>query len=73
MGLIPSNVAFVFVGSQLPSLGQIANEGFAAIFSWQLAVGVSVLSLLPFVIHWLATRFRPTFAIGATQQLPRMP
>ena len=73
VGLIPSNVAFVFVGSQLPSLGQIANEGFAAIFSWELAIGVTVLSLLPFVIHWLATRFRANFAIGATQQLPRMP
>jgi uncharacterized membrane protein YdjX (TVP38/TMEM64 family) len=72
VGLIPSNMAFVFVGSQLPSLNQIADEGFAAIFSWELAIGVTMLSLLPFIVHWLATRFRATFALGATQA-SRMP
>jgi uncharacterized membrane protein YdjX (TVP38/TMEM64 family) len=73
VGLIPSNVAFVFVGSELPSLGQLATEGFGAIFSWRLAIGVTILSLLPFVVHWLATRIRATFAVNGRSQLPSVP
>ena len=72
VGLIPSNIAFVFVGSELPSLGQIADEGLAALFSWELATGVVVLSLLPFIVHWIVTRFRAGFTLPAAQ-LPRMP
>jgi uncharacterized membrane protein YdjX (TVP38/TMEM64 family) len=72
VGLIPSNIAFVFVGSELPSLEQIATDGLAAVFSWKLAIGVTVLSLLPFLIHWLTTRFRANFALGAAQ-VSRMP
>lgn len=58
LGLLPGNIAFVFVGAGLPSLRQIAEQGLLALFSWQLMFGLVLLSLLPFAAHWVVQRLR---------------
>lgn len=58
LGLLPSNIAFVFVGSELPSLSEVSQHGMLSIFSWKLIIGVGVLSALPLIVHWLVRQLR---------------
>jgi uncharacterized membrane protein YdjX (TVP38/TMEM64 family) len=60
LGLLPGNIVFINVGSQLPSLVELATKGPSAILSWQLIAAVSILSLFavvaPIAVQRLAKR-----------------
>jgi uncharacterized membrane protein YdjX (TVP38/TMEM64 family) len=53
LGLLPGNVVFVFVGTRLPSLSQLAEHGIWAVFSRDMLLALVVLSLFPFLVDRL--------------------
>ncbi len=58
LGMLPGNIVFVYAGSQVPSLRQLADEGVRSVFSWQLLVAFVLLSVLPIVMRQLVIRWR---------------
>ena len=52
LGMLPGNIIFVYAGSRVPSLSQLANEGVAGVFSWQLMVALVLLSVLPILLRY---------------------
>lgn len=70
VGLLPSNIVFVNVGSRLPSLSEVVARGWTAVFSAEVLVSVVVLSVFslaaPYMVRrWLnrgahPARLRPT-------------
>lgn len=56
-GMFPATVVYVHAGATLPGLGQLADQGFAGILSWQLLTAFAMLGLLPLVARRLAKRW----------------
>ncbi len=50
LGMLPGTAAYVYAGSQVPSLQQLADEGVGRVLSWQLLLAFALLGLLPLVI-----------------------
>lgn len=53
LGMLPGTVAYVYAGSTVPSLQQLAEQGASSIVSWQLIVAFVILGCLPLVIKRL--------------------
>ena len=58
LGMLPGNIIFVYAGSRVPSVRQLADEGVGAVFSWQLVAALVLLSLLPILLRYIAGRWR---------------
>jgi uncharacterized membrane protein YdjX (TVP38/TMEM64 family) len=58
LGMLPGNIIFVYAGSQVPSVRQLADEGVWAVFSWQLVAALVLLSLLPILLRYIVGRWR---------------
>lgn len=58
LGMLPQNIIFVYAGSQVPSLRQLADEGAASVFSWQLIAAMVILSVATILIRYVAGRSR---------------
>lgn len=52
LGLLPGNIIFVYAGTQVPSLRQLADEGAASVFSWQLIGALVLLSAVTVLIRY---------------------
>ncbi len=50
LGMLPGTAAYVYAGSTVPSLKQLAEEGVGKVISWQLLLAFAILGLLPLVI-----------------------
>ncbi|TWU03534.1 TVP38/TMEM64 family protein [Neorhodopirellula pilleata] len=50
IGMLPGTAAYVYAGSTVPSLTQLAQEGVGTVISWQLFLAFAILGLLPLVI-----------------------
>lgn len=50
LGMLPGTVAYVYAGSTVPSLRQLADEGIGTVVSWQLLLAFAMLGVLPLVI-----------------------
>ncbi len=61
VGMLPTNIAFVFAGSQLPSLQQVVEGGPWSVIDLPLLAALSASVLIPVAIRWFAGRF-PTRA-----------
>lgn len=55
LGMLPGTAAYVYAGSTVPSLKQLAEEGVGKVISWQLLLAFAILGLLPLVIKRLMT------------------
>ena len=58
LGLLPQNIIFVYAGSQVPSLRQLADEGPMGAFSWPLIWALILLSVVTVLIRYVAGRSR---------------
>ena len=71
LGMLPGTAAYVYAGSTVPSLKQLAEEGVGKVISWQLLLAFAILGLLPLVIKRVMTVVIPGTAIqseGLTQR-----
>lgn len=66
LGLLPGNIVFVSVGANLPSLGELKEQGLAAIFSVELAASLIGLSLFTLLVPPVLRRWKQHF--GGRQQ-----
>jgi uncharacterized membrane protein YdjX (TVP38/TMEM64 family) len=57
LGMLPGNIAFVFAGSRVPTLQEIADHGVGHIFSPALIVAFVLIALFPWAARWFGRRF----------------
>lgn len=57
LGMLPGTAAYVYAGSTVPSLKQLADGGVGQIVSWQLLLAFAILGLLPLGIKRLLAVF----------------
>lgn len=57
LGMLPGTAAYVYAGSTVPSLKQLAEEGVGKVMSWQLLLAFAILGLLPLVIKRVMSFF----------------
>ena len=50
LGMLPGTAAYVYAGSTVPSLKQLAEGGVGKVVSWQLLLAFAILGLLPLMI-----------------------
>lgn len=50
LGMLPGTAAYVYAGSTVPSLKQLAEEGVGKVISWQMLLAFAILGLLPLLI-----------------------
>lgn len=50
LGMLPGTAAYVYAGSTVPSLKQLAEGGIGKVISWPLLLAFAMLGLLPLVI-----------------------
>jgi len=63
LGMLPGTAAYVYAGSSVPSLKQLADEGVGAAISWPLLLAFAVLGLLPLVTKRGVEAMKPGRAI----------
>ncbi len=57
IGMLPGTAAFVYAGSTVPNLQQLADSGLAGIVSTELLMAFAVLGVLPIVLKKTLGRF----------------
>lgn len=60
LGMLPATAAYVYAGSQLPSLDVLARDGMVNVLSLPLAVAFALIGLLPWMLKMavrVLTRF----------------
>lgn len=60
LGMLPGTAAYVYAGSTVPSLKQLADEGVGKVISWQLLLAFAILGILPLVLKRVIGMF-PSF------------
>jgi uncharacterized membrane protein YdjX (TVP38/TMEM64 family) len=63
IGMLPGTAAYVYAGSTVPGLKQLADKGVSKVVSWQLLFAFAILGLLPLVIKRVLAALRPDTAI----------
>ena len=59
VGLLPSNAVHAWLGSQLPTLDEVARDGVETLLKpWLIACWIA-LALLPWLGKWVARRLQP--------------
>jgi uncharacterized membrane protein YdjX (TVP38/TMEM64 family) len=58
IGMFPATVAYVYAGSQFPSLQKMASEGVGKVLSWQLLLAFAIIGLMPLLLKWMLGRYR---------------
>ncbi len=68
LGLLPGNLVFVYAGTQLPSLDELARHGLLHAVSPQLIVALVVVSLFPLLMRWAIRRAWPRLRPAASHE-----
>lgn len=71
LGMLPGNIALVWVGASLPSLRELTERGIWELISLPVLVGMTVFAFVPLVVRWLVKKFVPADSIRATTELFR--
>lgn len=62
LGMLPGTIIYVYAGSSVPSLEQLAEQGIQAVFSpsqlAQILLALALLGLFPLLVRRLVARFR---------------
>jgi uncharacterized membrane protein YdjX (TVP38/TMEM64 family) len=66
LGMLPGTALIVFTGAQLPSTNVLLEQGAAAVLSWPLVLGLTLLGLFPLLVR----RAMPVVA-GGRRRLAR--
>ena len=64
LGMLPSNMVFVYAGSQMPTLRHASEQGFAGVFTPGLIAAFVLMGLLPLVVRGIARRIRARLKRG---------
>lgn len=57
LGMLPSNIAFAWLGASLPSIRDVQQRGFSELLSWQVLLSAAILCVLPIVTRRVLIRF----------------
>lgn len=60
LGMLPGTAAYVYAGSTVPSLKQLAEDGVGTVLSWQLILAFVILGILPLTIKRVVMFFSKT-------------
>jgi uncharacterized membrane protein YdjX (TVP38/TMEM64 family) len=71
IGMLPATVAYVYAGSQFPSLQKMASEGVGNVLSWQLLLAFAIIGILPLILKWMLTRYRTFSSESRTAKINR--
>ena len=66
LGMLPGTIAFIYVGSELPSLQKIAEDGVGGLVSPGLIFGLAAIGLLPVAMRVILGKFGKGKPIQAT-------
>lgn len=58
VGMLPGTIAYVYAGSQFPSLQKMASEGVGKVLSWQLLLAFAIIGILPLILKWMLVRYK---------------
>ena len=58
VGMLPGTIVFVIVGTQLPTLEELASNGPLQLLDWRLATTLVMTALVPIVIKLWITMYR---------------
>jgi uncharacterized membrane protein YdjX (TVP38/TMEM64 family) len=58
LGMLPGTAVYVYAGSRLPTLGELAEDGVGAVFTPQLLLAFALLATFPLLIRWALHRYR---------------
>jgi uncharacterized membrane protein YdjX (TVP38/TMEM64 family) len=58
VGLVPSTMVFVGVGSSLPTLRDLLDHGTSGLIDPKLVAALVLMGLAPWTLRWLVRRFR---------------
>jgi uncharacterized membrane protein YdjX (TVP38/TMEM64 family) len=68
LGLLPGNLIFVFVGSQFPSLRQLAEEGPSTLVTMEITAALIVLGIVPLALRRMVVRWHGRYLQQLTEQ-----
>ena len=66
LGMLPGTAVYVYAGSAVPSLAELAQRGAKGILSPQILLALVLLGLFPLVVRHLMKRFKPDSVAGAS-------
>jgi uncharacterized membrane protein YdjX (TVP38/TMEM64 family) len=55
LGMLPGTAVYVYAGSRVPSLEQLAAEGLGGIVSTELIIALALLGLFPLAVRWFVS------------------
>ena len=58
LGMLPGTCVYIFAGSRLPGLRQLADQGVREILTWQIAAAFVLLATFTLVVRFLHARRR---------------
>jgi uncharacterized membrane protein YdjX (TVP38/TMEM64 family) len=58
LGMLPGTAAYVYAGSTVPSLRQLADDGIESLVSWKIFLALFILGIQPLLIRWIINRFK---------------
>lgn len=58
LGMLPATIVFLYAGSSVPTLVELAERGAGGILSGRILVALILIGLLPLFARWLAVRVR---------------
>ncbi len=67
VGMLPGTAAYVYAGSTVPSLKQLAEGGVGQIVSWQLLVAFAILGLMPLGIKRFLAIFKRNTSLSSQE------
>lgn len=63
LGMLPGTALYTYIGSAVPSLAELAEQGISAVFSAaqlsQFFIGFALLGAFPWLAKWLIRKFGP--------------
>jgi uncharacterized membrane protein YdjX (TVP38/TMEM64 family) len=58
LGMLPGTLVFVYIGSQIPSLGELSEKGIPGILSPELIAAFIALAFFPFLVRKIISKIR---------------
>ncbi len=60
IGMLAGTAVFVYAGSSVPTLAELAENGASGILTPKIIAAFVVLGLFPLAVRWLMARFKPS-------------
>jgi uncharacterized membrane protein YdjX (TVP38/TMEM64 family) len=57
VGMLPPNAIWVYIGTRLPSLGELAAHGPGTLMNMPLLIALAACAVFPLLVRWLVSHF----------------